>query len=113
MFVLAFRSFGRRWFVAKFAVPGFAASISDVATSSQGYCSEKDDQDHKWCRRLWPFYRRSDCDRTQGRERVKDPDQILGAILMFIEPALSIFIGHRQHAIVCLLAEFIHWPCGE
>src|SRR6476660_1729381 len=105
--------FRRRWFGTKFAVPDFAAGISDVATGPQGHCAGKDHQNHKWCRRLWPFYRRCDCDRAQDRQRVKDPDEILGAILMCIEPAFSIFISHRQNAIVCLLAKFINWPCGE
>src|SRR5437773_9206166 len=103
----------RRWSVAKFAVANFAAGVSNVAAGSQGPHAEKNDRDDEWCRRLWPFYRCCDCDGTQSGKRIEDPDEILRAISMFIEPASSIFIGHRQNAIVSLLAEFIYWPRGE
>src|SRR6266404_2883390 len=103
----------RRWFVAKFAVPNFTAGVGNVAAGSQGPHAEKNDRDDQCCRRFRPFYWHCDRDSTQDRERVKDPNEILRAISMFIEPAFSIFIRHRQDAIVSLLAKFINWPCGE
>src|SRR5215469_7398326 len=104
-----------RWsgFVAKFAMPDFATGIRNVPAGSQRRCGEKDHGDDQRCGRPWPFYRRDDGDSSQGRERVKDPDEILRAVLMFIEPAFPIFISHRQNAIVSLLAKLINWPCGQ
>src|SRR5689334_12859742 len=94
-------------------MPDFAAGVRNVTTGSQGCCGEKNYGNGEWCRRLWPFYRHCDSDGAQHRKRVKDPDEILRAVLMFFQPAFSIFIGHRQNAIVPLLAKFIDWPCGE
>src|SRR6266550_3144235 len=78
LIVLVFCTFRRWWFVSEFAVPNFAASVSDVATGSQ---SRDAKQNH--------------CHRAQEGKRVEKIDEILPTIFVRIEPGFPILIGHR------------------
>src|SRR5439155_18146774 len=43
-------SFRRRRFVAKFAVPNFAAGVSNIPAASQSACAEQNYREHEWHR---------------------------------------------------------------
>src|SRR5262249_31782395 len=43
------RSLWWRRFVAKFAMPDFAAGVRDIPTGSQRHCGEKNYGDDEWC----------------------------------------------------------------
>src|SRR5437773_12274592 len=103
-------SLGRHWFVAKSAVPNSAAGVRDVPTGSQRHTAKQNHRDYERQGRSWPFHWRRDCNRTQSCKGVENPDEILGAIPVLIEPGVSIFIRHRQDAIIRLLAKFIDRP---
>src|SRR5437016_10737 len=110
LIVLVFCPF--RWWrlVAEFAVPDLAAGIGDVAASSQGHSAQQNRRDGERHRRFWPFHRRCDRNRAQGRERIENVDEVLGTILMLVEPGLPIGVGYRQNAVISLLAEFVNRP---
>src|SRR6266403_1036578 len=94
LIVCLFGPFWRRRLISKFAVPNLAAGVRDIFAGSHSHSAEQNYRNNKWPGRFWPLYRGCDRNRTQNRERVENPDEILGTILMFRQPGLSIFVCH-------------------
>src|SRR5213075_3037046 len=113
LIVCVFGPFWRRWLISKFAVPNPAAGVGDVAAGSQSHSAEQNYRNDKWPGRFWPLYRGCDRNRTQNRERVENPDEILGAIPVLIEPGVPVIISHREDAVVSLLAKFVDRPSRD
>src|SRR5204863_2530837 len=98
MLMLEFGSLRRRRFVSKFAMTDSSTRIGDVSPASQGHRAEQNDRDSERERRLGPFDWRSDSERAHSCERVENPDEILAALLVLIEPGSSRLVSHRQNA---------------
>src|SRR6266567_7052749 len=95
LIVLVFCLFRRWWFVSEFAVPNFAASVSDVATGPQSRDAKQNHRDRERHGRFRPFHRQCDCHRAQEGKRVEKINEILPTIFVLIEPGFPILIGHR------------------
>ena len=81
----------RRWrYVAELAVTNPAAGVGDVSSGAQGYNAEQNHRDHQWPGGFRPFYRHRNGRGAQDCENVKQPNQILGAVFVFVEPGLPI-----------------------
>src|SRR6059058_2930099 len=89
---LLFGLFRWRGLIAKFAMTNFAARLCNIRAHS--------DHDGTY----------DDRRGAHESESVKKIDEVLGAILMLVEPGLPVSVGHRQNAIVGLLAEFVNRP---
>src|SRR5207248_11403974 len=107
---LLFGLFRWRGLIAKFAMPNVAARLCNIRAHSNHEGTEHDRRERQRHGRFCPFQRYDDCRRAQERESVKKIDEVLGPILMLVEPGLPVSVGHRQTAIVGLLAEFVNRP---
>src|SRR5947207_13601343 len=104
LIVCVFGPFWRRRLISKFPVSNPAAGVGDVAAGSQSHSAEQNYRNDKWPGRFWPLYRGCDRNRTQNRERVENPDEILGAMPVLIEAGLTALISNRENEVVRLLA---------
>src|SRR4029450_5170384 len=110
MFVLVFGSFRPPRFVPKSAMTDSPASVSDVSPASQGHGAEQNHRNSQRRGRFWPFDWRGDGNCTQSDKHIENPDEILAAFFVLIEPGLSILVRHGEHAVVSLLSEFVNGP---
>src|ERR1700756_1592653 len=111
--VLLFRSDGRRCLVAEFAVTDFPARVCDVAAGGHGGRSEQYHREREWHGRFRPAQRNDDGYRTECCDRIKQVNQFLSAIPVFVEPGMTIIISYGQDTIIPFFAEFIDRPRGN
>src|SRR4030095_277060 len=90
-----FGSFRRRRFGSKFAMAASPTSVGDVSPAPQGNRAEQNHRDSERRGRFWPFNWRSDSERAQSCEHIENPDEILAALFMLIEPGFSVLGSHR------------------
>src|SRR4030095_8987135 len=110
MLMLVFGSFRRRRFVSKFAMTDSSASVRDVSPASQGHGAEQNHRNSQRHGRSGPFDWRGDGNCAQSDKHIENPDEILAALLVLIEPGLSILVRHGEHAVVSFLSEFVNGP---
>src|SRR5215475_6832373 len=111
LFLLRF--YRRRWFGAKFAVSDFAACVCDVAAGAQRDRSEQYDCNRERDARFRPAQRNDDGCRAQCCDHIKEVNQFLTAILVLVEPCMTIVIGHSQDTIVSFFAKLVDRPRGN
>src|SRR5436190_22631099 len=109
--MLVFGSLWRRRFISKFAVANPSTCVRDVSLDSQDDRTEQNYRDGERHGRSGPFDWHSDSKRTQGCEGVENPNEILSAVHVFVEPRSPGLVSHRQNTVVTLLAEFVNRPC--